>query len=91
MESLDTIFLDGSRYESGKAVHRALRQMLHLPPYYGGNADALHDCLSERTAPPSLVVMAVGQGEVAETLEKVIRVFEVLGSQVKRLDNLAKE
>jgi len=30
-----------------KAAHRHLAQVLDLPDYYGGNLDALHDCLGE--------------------------------------------
>ena len=53
--SMKTIMLDGSLYATGKDLHQALKQMLSLPDYYGMNADALNDCLSERAAvrPPT--------------------------------------
>ena len=43
-----TLYLDGRDYASAEALHQALKRLLALPGYYGGNADALHDCLSER-------------------------------------------
>lgn len=80
-----TVFLDGRQYSSGGDVHLALKRMLHLPDHYGCNADALYDCLSEERQCPSLVVMAMGEGEAADTMEKIIRVFQSLGGNVKRI------
>ena len=70
-----TIFVDAAQYASAKELHLALKMMLDLPEHYGCNADALYDCLSERTSPVSLVVMNDGEGEVADALRKVRRVF----------------
>ena len=42
---MQTIMIDGSRYDSPRELHLALKQMLSLPSYYGMNADALNDCL----------------------------------------------
>ena len=47
-----TIFIDGERYSSKRELHLALKMMLDLPEHYGCNADALYDCLSERTGKP---------------------------------------
>lgn len=78
-----TIFIDASRYASGKELHLALKMLLDLPDYYGCNADALYDCLTERTAPASLVVLSDGEGETADAMRKVRRVFEDCGGQVR--------
>lgn len=45
---MQTIMIDGTRYASSRELHIALKRMLSLPDYYGMNADALNDCLSER-------------------------------------------
>ena len=78
-----TIFVDASRYATARELHLALKMMLGLPEYYGCNADALYDCLSERTTPANLVVLSEGEGETAEAMRKVRRVFEDCGGSVK--------
>ena len=42
------ITLDGSRMTDRAAIHAELKKKLKLPDYYGGNLDALNDCLGER-------------------------------------------
>ena len=42
------ITLDGSRMTDRAAIHAELKRKLKLPDYYGGNLDALNDCLGER-------------------------------------------
>ena len=78
-----TIFVDGRQYASAKELHLALKMLLDLPDYYGCNADALYDCLSERKTPVSLIVMNDGTGEVADAMRKVKRVFADCGGDVK--------
>ncbi len=81
-----TIFIDAARYATAKELHLALKMLLDLPEYYGCNADALYDCLSERTGKPvSLCVLTPGEGEVADAMRKVIRVVEDLGGDTKAL------
>ncbi len=79
---MQTIYLDGRYYANGAAVHAALKLLLGLPDYYGANADALFDCLSERREPVNLFVRSLGEGETADTLRKVMRVVEDLGGEV---------
>ena len=78
-----TIFIDGRQYASAKELHLALKMLLDLPEYYGCNADALYDCLSERKDPVNLVVLNEGEGDVADALRKVKRVVEDCGGDVK--------
>ena len=81
-----TIFIDGSRYATAQELHLALKLMLDLPNYYGCNADALYDCLSERTGKPvNLCILSSGEGEVADALRKVTLVIEDLGGDTKGL------
>ena len=80
-----TIMLDGSLYATGKDLHRALKQMLTLPDYYGMNADALADCLSERLEPVRVCLRHAPEGEAADTLCKVRAVVEDLGGTWKEL------
>ena len=43
--------LDGSSVGSREVLHRTLAAGLRLPDWYGGNLDALHDCLTDITRP----------------------------------------
>ena len=79
-----TIFIDAARYASAKELHLALKMLLNLPEYYGCNADALYDCLSERTGKPvNLCLLSTGEGEVADALNKIVHVIEDLGGDTK--------
>ncbi len=80
---MHTIFLDGSRYESPRALHAAIKEMLNLPDHYGHNADALWDCLSERHEKLRVVVLSMGQGDVARAMKTCLCVFEDAGAEIQ--------
>ena len=48
--------LDVSACKSAEELHRALADGLRFPAWYGGNLDALHDCLTDLTEPTELVI-----------------------------------
>ena len=82
---MQTIMIDGSRYSSPLEMHLSLKKMLSLPDYYGLNADALNDCLSERKDPVNLWILNSGSGDVALALSVIRTVFEDNGGTVKEL------
>lgn len=82
---MQTIMIDGSEYASAEALHFALKRLLFLPDYYGMNADALNDCLSERVEQPVLWIADPGSGEVADALRMIRTVIEDNGGTVKEL------
>ncbi len=82
---MNTLCLFGSDYASAGELHLALKELLSLPDYYGLNADALNDCLSELPSCPALWVRTEGPEEVVSALEKVARVFRDNGAEVKEL------
>ncbi|UHA75500.1 barstar family protein [Paenibacillus sp. 481] len=43
---MQKIVIDGSSITSKEQLHQLLQQQLKLPDYYGGNLDALWDCLT---------------------------------------------
>ena len=47
--------------DSRQGIHAELKQKLALPEYYGGNLDALNDCLSERTERELIVIADAGE------------------------------
>ena len=82
---MQTICLFGGDYATAAQVHQALKNLLRLPAYYGMNADALNDCLSEYSCCPSLWVHLSGSDEVVSCLQLVARVFRDNGADVKEL------
>jgi len=82
---MDTIFLTVSDYPDAEALYTALGRLLNLPDYFGKNADALYDCLSERPVPVRLWVSGEGVDETAAAMKKIVRVVTDLGGTVKEL------
>ena len=78
---MQTIMIDGSMYPTPREMHLALKKMLRLPEYYGLNADALNDCLGEKTEKVSLWIL----GETAEAVSRVSMVIRDNGGEVKEL------
>ena len=73
------IKLDLNKMTSPAKTHAYLKELLHFPEHYGGNSDALHDCLGEITTPMILVVpkeLTTGQrlGDFGVRLVRVLRV-----------------
>ena len=56
--------LDGSSVGNRETLHRVLAAGLQFPDWYGGNLDALHDCLTEINQPTELVIRG---GDALET------------------------
>lgn len=79
---MQTIYLNSAAYADAKSLHQALSMLLALPEYYGGNADALHDCLSERVEPVNLWAHVSSSDEDARELHRIIRVFRDCGGEV---------
>ena len=82
---MNTLCLFGSDYTSSRDLHLALKRLLSLPDYYGLNADALNDCLSERPVCPALWVRMDGPEEVVSALKITAAVFRDNGADVKEL------
>ena len=78
------IILDGARMDSRAALHAELKDKLSLPDYYGGNLDALNDCLGELRERPLVVIENAGaflEGNEAYGA-RLLRVFGDNGIQV---------
>lgn len=82
---MQTIMIDGSRYSSVRDLYYAIQKMLSLPEYFGMNADALNDCLSERAQPVNLWILSHGSDDVSSAIALISRVFTDNGSIVKEL------
>ena len=78
------IVLDGARMDSREGLHAELKAKLSLPDYYGGNLDALNDCLSERRERELVVIEDAGAFLEAQEGygARLLRVFGDNGIQV---------
>lgn len=78
------IILDGKRMGDREALHAELRAKLDLPAYYGGNLDALNDCLGERRERELIVIRDFSDfaAECGQYSLRLLRVFSDNGVQV---------
>ena len=82
---MQTIMIDGSMYATPRELHLSLKKMLSLPDYYGLNADALNDCLGEKTEAVHLWILDPGRDDVAAAVSRISRVVSDNGGNVKEL------
>ena len=54
------VLCDFERLNTPDAVYDYLSEELAFPPYFGRNLDALHDCLTDISAPTRLVLTGTG-------------------------------
>ena len=74
---MERIILDCERITTGEAFHTAISLALGFPGWYGGNLDALHDLLTERTTDTALQLHGwqnakAALGPYGTRLEKVL-------------------
>ncbi len=50
------VLCDFARLGSAEAVYEYLSEELSFPAYFGRNLDALHDCLTDLSAPTRLIL-----------------------------------
>ena len=79
--------LEVSACETAEDLHRALAEGLHFPAWYGGNLDALHDCLTDLHEPTELIVL--GTSALDELLGRRANAFRrVLNDSAEENPNL---
>lgn len=81
------IELDIRSIATVRALHIYLAFRLNLPDYYGGNLDALYDCLTQMDEPTELRVLAYGAAseEMVGYLPRLLRVLEDAQEENERL------
>ena len=55
---MKTVFLSGTRL-----THPVLAEAFDFPAWYGGNLDALHDCLTEIGEDTAIVITDMGEAD----------------------------
>ena len=49
--------IEGAAVSSMDRLHRLLAEQLDFPAWYGGNLDALYDCLTDLTEETSIILL----------------------------------
>ena len=62
---MNVVILDGTTAPTKEALHQHLARELNFPDWYGGNLDALFDCL---TAVSEEVTISLDEAALAEAL-----------------------
>ena len=84
---MKTITLDLAHMHSVPCLHNQLRNVLNLPLYYGGNLDALYDCLTEINEKTELVVPAAvaSEEELGWYGQQLLQVLQDAAAENKNL------
>ncbi|NLT40235.1 MAG: barstar family protein [Clostridiales bacterium] len=53
---MKTVIIDGRDLTSRERAHAHIAEKLSFPDHYGGNLDALHDCLAEIGEPTQIII-----------------------------------
>ena len=70
-----TYVLDGAMMDTKQHAHRHMRETQGFPAYYGGNLDALYDCLTDMTGEIRLYHTAALRRCLQAEGEKILRVM----------------
>ena len=79
---MEFIIIDGRRMTSIEQTHEYLAKALRLPPYYGRNLDALHDCLTDLSRSVWIILINGDcmDEQLDEYAKKLRRVFTDVGN-----------
>lgn len=72
--------LDAEKMQTREEVHEYLKEALKLPEYYGGNLDALYDCLTDME---DAEIEIQNLAEVNTFLLRVVNVMKAAGVKVE--------
>lgn len=73
---MKTITITAAAWKTPGDAHRALKEALGFPAYYGNNLDALHDCLTEMSDVCIIIEeCALAAAHMPEQWGRFLRVF----------------
>lgn len=71
-------------------MHSEIKNALDFPDYYGGNLDALHDCLTDDYGSEAVLIEIYGYNfapeEIIRELEGIMAVFDSCAGELSGLD-----
>ena len=70
------IILNCEKLKEREQAHEYLKKMLGLPEYYGGNLDALYDCLTELSGRTLVLLGAEALREDGGYGARILKVIE---------------
>ena len=89
---MNIFILDGTRMTSKKATHKYIASILRLPDHYGGNLDALADCLGEYNELTTIILL--NSDKIRDNLEdygvSLIETFQDLSQGEHRYSLIIK-
>lgn len=81
----DNLTVDLSDIKTVEKLHEALKEAFEFPEYYGGNLDALHDCLTD------IAVTATEADPVTVTFAGYKKAKRALGSDFHNFRNVLND
>ena len=79
--TFDTLTVDLSGVKTAEQLHEELKKAFEFPEYYGGNRDALHDCLTD------IAVKATDADPITVTFAGYKKAKRALGSDFHNFRN----
>ena len=82
------LVLDGEKIRSRDDLHKQMAAVLDFPEWYGGNLDALYDCLTDLMEEVNIHILHMSAlkttlGEYAERLLSVLKDAETLNLNIQ--------
>ena len=81
----DNLTVDLSGVKTAEELHEALKEAFEFPEYYGGNLDALHDCLTD------IAVKATEAEPITVTFAGYKKAKRALGSDFHNFRNVLND
>ena len=85
IKTFSTLTVDLSEVKTVEALHAALNEAFEFPEYYGGNLDALHDCLTD------IAVKATEAEPITVTFAGYKKAKRALGSDFHNFRNVLND
>ena len=89
---MKTVRIEFRSVETKKDAHKAIKEALGFPDYYGGNLDALYDCLTEFCADTLIVIRySSALKKLGEYGESLLQTFKDAEEAVSSLSVVVTE
>ena len=82
--NMDTFIINGKKCLDKKTTFSYLKEILHLPEYFGNNLDALSDCLHESFQNKTIIILnkEIIVNYLSSYGEILLQVFEESGANI---------